>query len=417
MSGAPGASSGPEGEENRLQVQTIEEQLVPEIAVETPRKKLICPSCKIIYERGTSCVRCGAALVLQTSSKEKSESTDAPDTKEKEKPKSADTEFNLSTSEPDGLGDPFFPRSSKDLSTASGRGPGAPAKQPPPPSSKGQGSDVIERGKKREIRATPAQELGIEEDFFQPEPPEQPIAKKSVGDLLKSGTFLSKLKKDYRRLGLEVGGIMIMVLAGGWLLWSAYSYFTKPTPPERGAPTSKEVAIQIPPRPTSLTPPVTTAVESGESKNTERSPSISSSSLSKEAAPAPPTPSVPEVPRTPSVQAQEIGNIMTLLENVRQSNLKKDIYLFVSCYVSDFENMEERRRTTISYWEKFNYLDLSYNLRDLSLSVETAKARVEWLIKTSSRNGGQVQQNKSVLDVSFKKEGGNWKIKEVKPTK
>ncbi|MBP1700487.1 MAG: hypothetical protein H6Q41_5675 [Deltaproteobacteria bacterium] len=97
--------------------------------------------------------------------------------------------------------------------------------------------------------------------------------------------------------------------------------------------------------------------------------------------------------------------------------MKKDIYLFVSCYVSDFENMEERRRTTISYWEKFNYLDLSYNLRDLSLSVETAKARVEWLIKTSSRNGGQVQQNKSVLDVSFKKEGGNWKIKEVKPTK
>ena len=312
---------------------------------------------------------------------------------------------------------PSFREVQKILSTASGRGPGAPAEQPPPPSSKGQGSDVIERGKKREIRATPAQELGIEEDFFQTEPSEQPVAKKSVGDLLKSGAFLSKLKKDYRRLGLEVGGIMIMVLAGGWLLWSVYSYFAKPKPAEPKAPISKEVAIQIPPRPASLTPPVTTAVESGESKNTERSSSISSSSLSKEAAPAPPTPSVPEVPKTPSVQAQEIGNIMTLLENVRQSNLKKDIYLFVSCYVSDFENMEERRRTTISYWEKFNYLDLSYNLRDLSLSVETAKARVEWLIKTSSRNGGQVQQNKSVLDVSFKKEGGNWKIKEVKPTK
>ena len=417
MSGAPGASSGSKGEENRLQVQTIEEQLVPEIVVETPRKKLICPSCKIIYERGTSCVRCGAALVLQTSSKEKSESTDTPDTKEKEKPKATDTEFNLSTSEPDGLGDPFFPRSSKDLSTASGRGPGAPAEQPPLPSSKGQGSDVIERGKKREIRATPAQELGIEEDFFQTEPSEQPVAKKSVGDLLKSGAFLSKLKKDYRRLGLEVGGIMIMVLAGGYLLWSVYSYLAKPKPAEPKAPISKEVAIQIPPRPTSLTPPVTTVPEAGKSGDTERRSSVSSASISKEVAPAPPTPSAPEVTKTPSVQAQEIGNIMTLLENVRQSNLKKDIYLFVSCYVSDFENMEERRRTTISYWEKFNYLDLSYNLRDLSLSVETAKARVEWLIKTSSRNGGQVQQNKSVLDVSFKKEGGNWKIKEVKPTK
>jgi uncharacterized protein YbaR (Trm112 family)/ketosteroid isomerase-like protein len=412
--GEPEISSGSEGEENRLQVQTIEEQLVPEIVVETPRKKLICPSCKIIYERGTSCVRCGAALVLQTSSKEKSESLD---TKEKEKPKSTDTEFNLSTSEPDGLGDPFFPRSSTELSTASGRGPGVAPEQPPLPSPKGQGSDVIERGKKREIRATPAQELGIEEDFFQTEPSEQPVAKKSVGDLLKRGAFLSKLKKDYRRLGLEVGSIMIMVVAGGWLLWQVYSYFAKPKQPEPRASISKQVAVQTLPRSSSSPPPATPVPEAGKSGDTERRSSVSSASISKEAAPAPVPSPLPEVPKTPSVQAQEIGNIMTLLENVRQSNLKKDIDLFVSCYASDFENMEGRKRATIAYWEKFNYLDLSYNLKDLSLSVETAKARVEWVIKTSSRNGGQAQQNKSVLDVAFRKEDGKWKIREVKSTK
>jgi ketosteroid isomerase-like protein len=39
------------------------------------------------------------------------------------------------------------------------------------------------------------------------------------------------------------------------------------------------------------------------------------------------------------------------------------------------------------------------------------------LIKTSSKNGGQAQQSKSVLEVSFKKEDGKWKIKEVKPVK
>jgi len=355
-------------------------------------------------------VRCGAALVLQTSSKEKSESTDTPDTKEKEKPKSTDTELNLSTSEPDGLGDPFFPRGSTELSTASGRGPGVAPEQPPLPSPKGQGSDVIERGKKREIRATPAQELGIEEDFFQTEPSEQPVAKKSVGDLLKSGTFLSKLKKDYRRLGIEVGSIMIMVVAGGWLLWQVYSYLAKPKPPQPNAPITKEVAVQSLPNSSSSTPPATPVAEPGESKKAE-----GSSSITKEAVPAPPP--LPEVPKTPSAETQEIGNIKTLLENVRQSNLKKDIYLFVSCYASDFENMEERRRATIAYWEKFNYLDLSYDLKNLSFSVETAKARVEWLIKTSSRNGGQSQENKSVLDVSFKKEDGRWKIKEVKPTK
>jgi uncharacterized protein YbaR (Trm112 family) len=396
--GAGKTSNGFEGEEKPLQVQAIEEQLAAEMVVETPRKKLICPSCKIIYERGTSCVRCGAALVPQTPSKEK------------EKPKSSDIEINLSPSEPDGLEDPFLPRGSTKPSEASDRSLGAAPEQPSPPSPKGQDSGVTEQGKKREYRAAPAPELSLEEEFLQGQLPEQPAAKKSVDDLLKRGTFLSRLKKDYRRLCLEVGSIMIMILAGGYLLWSVYSYFTKPKPPEPRAPISKEVAVQTPPSSSSLTPPATAVAESGESKKTEgRSP------IPKEPPPVPA--SLPEPPKTPSAETQEIGSIKTLLENVRQSNLKKDIYLFVSCYSSDFENMEERKRATVAYWEKFNYLDLSFDLRDLSISVETAKARVEWLIKTSSRDGGPSQQNKSVLDVAFKKEDGKWKIKEVKPAR
>jgi ketosteroid isomerase-like protein len=79
--------------------------------------------------------------------------------------------------------------------------------------------------------------------------------------------------------------------------------------------------------------------------------------------------------------------------------------------------MEGRKKGTVAYWDKFNYLDLSYDVRNLSVSVETAKARVEWLIKTSLKGGGQYQENKSVLDVAFKKEDGRWKIKEVKQAK
>ncbi len=420
--GAPEISSGSEVEGKPVQVQTMEEQLVAEVVVETPRKKLICPSCKIIYERGTSCVRCGAALVPQALSKEK-EKPKSHDTEEKEKPKSSDIEFNLPPSEPDGLEDGFFQRGSTVLPETSDRGPGATPSRPSPPGPKGQEAGVTERGKKRESRTTPAQELGLEEDFFQAETPEQPVAKKSKDDSHKRVSLLDKLKKDYRRLGLEVGSIMIMVVAGGYLLWSVYSYLAKPKQPEPGAPVSKNVAIQTLPNSSSSTPPATAVAESGESKNTEES-----SSVSKEAAPAPPSPSLPDAPKATSagtpdkenirtVFENEIKNIKTLLENVRQSNLKKDIDLFVSCYASDFENMEGRKRATIAYWEKFNYLDLSYDLKDLSISVETAKARVEWLIKTSSRNGEQAQQNKSVLDVAFKKEGGKWKIKEVKPTR
>ncbi len=431
--GAPEISTGSEVEEDRLQVQTIEEQLMPEAVVETPRKKLICPSCKIIYERGTSCVRCGAALVSQTPSKEKekpseTESKSPPSESDGmedlfgltfhegiEKPKSSEIESNSPPSESDGMEDLFLWRASTAPSEASDRRPGAASKQSSLSHPKGQDAGVTEEGKKTEYRAAPAPELSLEEAFLQAQPPEQPVAKKSADDSLKRVTFLSRLRKDYRRLGLEVGSLMIMVLAGGYLVWSVYSYLTKPKPPEARPPISKEVA-QIPSKSASPSPPATTAVVPGESKNTEEP-----SPIPKEAPPALPSladvPKTPEAAKTLSAEPQEVGRIKALLENVRQSNLKKDIYLFVSCYASDFENMEGRKRATAAYWDKFNYLDLSYDIRELSISVETAKARVEWLIKTAPKGGDQSQQNKSVLDVAFKKEDGKWKIREVKPAK
>ncbi len=423
-------SNGSKVEGNRLQTQTLEEQLAPERVVETPRKKLICPSCKIIYERGTSCVRCGAALVSQTPSKDKEEPKSShtesnplpsePDGLESTfnlifhegSGKSSDAETNAPPPESDGLEDLFLRRPPTDSPGSSDQKAGTLSKQPPPSAPKGKDAGVTERGKKKELRAGPPPELSLEEEFLQAQPPEQAVARKSVEDSGKIGAFFGRFNfnKNYRRLGLEAGSIMIMVLAGGYLLWSVYTYFAKPKPSESRAPLSKEVTVRIPPRPASQTPSVATAAETGESKNVEIP-----VPLPKEAAPV--SPSLPEPSKAPSAEAQEAGSIKTLLENVRQSNLKKDIDLFVSCYSSDFENMELRKRATLAYWEKFNYLDLSYDVRNLSISVETAKARVEWLIKTSLRAGGQYQENKSVLDVAFKKEDGKWRIKEVKPTK
>ncbi len=387
-------SNGSEGERQPLQEQTNQEQLF----VETPRKKLICPTCKIIYERGESCVRCGSALVSETPSREK------------EKPKSSDIEFNLSTSEPDGLEDVFLPRGSTEVSERSGRRPEATPERPPLPSSEGQDSGVTERGKRKEPRVPSTREVEFEEEYLEARTPEQPVARKSTDDFLNKITFLSKLKKDYRRLCLEVGSIIIMILAGGYLLWSVYSYLTKPKQPESGAPISKVAAVQTLPSSSSSPAPATPVAEAEESRNT-----AGSSSISKEAVPAPS--SLPDTSRTPSVDTQDIGNIIALLENVRKSNLQKDIDLFVSCYASDFENMEGRKRATVAYWENFNYLNLSYDLKNLSISAGTAKAKVEWLIKTSSKAGGQSQQSKATLNVTFKKEEGRWKIREVKPAR
>jgi uncharacterized protein YbaR (Trm112 family)/ketosteroid isomerase-like protein len=369
----PKISLGSEVEGDPLQVQTIQEQLI-----ETPRKKLICPACKIIYERGNSCVRCGSDLVLQT------------EFQEKEKPKSSDTEVSLSA-----------------LDLDIGTGPARPAQEevdfewPSLTSPKRRDPGAIGKGKKKELEAVPTME--VEEDFPKTQTSQQQPPKRSTDDSEKRSSLPGKPKKDYRRLFLEVGGITIMALAGGYFLWSVYSNLIRKEPDPKTL-ISKSAVSQILPASSSSTNPATTGMESGESKAKEES-----SSISKETVPSPPDTSKP-----PSTEIQEIRNIETLLENIRQANLKKDIDLFISCYASNFKDREGKKRTTLAFWTKFDYVDLSYDLKNSSISGDTAKVKVEWVIKISSTTGRQQQKSKSNLDVKLKKEEGGWKIEEVK---
>jgi len=404
----PKISHGLEGEGTPLQVQTIQEQLV-----QTPRKKLICPTCKIIYERGDSCIRCGSGLVSQT------------EFQEKEKSKSSDTHVSPSTLDLDvGTGPARPVQEEVDIEWSSLTSPervdsggvervkkkelevfptiGAeedffktqPSQQHPPKKS----SD--NRVKKKGLEVFPT--MGVEEDFFETQPSQQYPPKKSSDDSEKRSSLPTKPKKDYRRLFLEVGGITIMALAGGYLLWSVYSNLIRKEPEPRTL-ISKRAISQTLPTSSSSTHPATTEMESGESKTKGES-----SPISIEAAPSP-----PDTSKTPSAENQEIRNIETLLENIRQANLKKDIDLFISCYASNFKDREGKKRATLSFWTKFDYLDLSYDLKNSSISGDTAKAQVEWVIIISSTTGKQ-QKSKSNLDVTLKKEEGGWKIQEVK---
>ena len=424
----PKISPDLEAEAEPPQVQPIQEQFV-----QTPRKKLICPTCKIIYERGNSCVRCGSGLVSQT------------EFQEKEKPKSSDTEVS-----PSGL----------DLDV--GTGPALPAQEqlnlewPSLTSPKGQESDGVEKVQKKELEAFPtigAEEdffktqpsqqhppkkpshdsqkqdsdsvenvqkkelgvfptMGVEEDFFETQPSQQHPSKKSSDDSQKRSNLPAKPKKDYRRLFLEVGGITIMAVAGGYFLWSVYFNLIRK---ESGPKTviSRSAISQTLPTSSPSTQPASTGIESGEPKTKQESPPIS-----KEAPPSPPSPppppSPPDTSKTPSVEIQETRNIQTLLENIRQANLRKDIDLFVSCYASNFKDREEKRRATLVFWTKFDYLDLSYDLKNASISGDTAKVKVQWVITISSKTGKPPQTTKANLDVKLKKEEGGWKIEEVK---
>jgi len=112
---------------------------------------------------------------------------------------------------------------------------------------------------------------------------------------------------------------------------------------------------------------------------------------------------------------QEVQKIGSLFENIRQANLQKDIDLFVSCFSHDFDGMEGKRRETLKMWGNYNYLNLSYHLKKQKVSGDTANVTLEWLVRTSQKTGGELQDGRTVLDVTLKREEGLWKIKEIKP--
>jgi hypothetical protein len=154
------------------------------------------------------------------------------------------------------------------------------------------------------------------------------------------------------------------------------------------------------------------APQTPSSKKTIQSPEKESSTISKDPSPTVPSSALPVV-----LLPQEIQKLLDLLEDIRQANLKKNIGLLMSCYASDYEGLEERRRTALQSWERYNYLDLDYVLKVESVSINGAKARVTWQIRSIPIAGGQLEEGKSALNVMFQKEKNKWKIKEVTPVK
>ncbi len=327
----------PKVEEEPIPFETTQEQII-----EPPREKLICPHCKIIYERGNSCVRCGGELSTQVPAKDqdKTESKDVPE----------------------------IP-------------PGEPLPQ--------------DLGKTMPLDAEPIQkketevslniEVEVKEKTVSAQTIEEQTNNKLSDELEKRLKLQRGRKRDYRRIFLETGSISAMILAGGYFLWSIYSYIIKDSGAK--APSSKEVSTSV------------------------FSPSAPSPN-------APPVVSTPQKTSPPSdvalIEALETEKIKDLLEKIRQANLEKNIELFISCYATDFKDMEVKKKTTLDNWKRYDYLDLTYDLKNPLISGDTAKVKVEWLIKISSRPSGPPQENRATLEVTLKKEEGVWKIKEVK---
>jgi len=375
------ATLKPKTGEQPIPLQTIQEQLI-----ETPRKNLICPHCKIIYERGNTCVRCGSALVAEVAAEDVG-TPDPPGT-------------------PDHAFDPSMPHQ-----TLTGPVQAPEPKIPSPSSPKRADGGPARDGLQRRAEQIEREELELFSDIETDKTPgasKQDPATRSADHLERRSIHPRKRKIDYRRLFLEVGSISVMILAGGYLLWSAYSHVTKLPEPKASSP--KEVSAPVhsnPPNPLNATAKVPVPQESGRAESEQRS------IISKEKTEAaPPSSSIPSDASV--VEALEIEKIKDLLEHIRQANLQKDIDLFLSCYATDFKDRDGKKKATLSFWKKFDYLELSYDLKRTSITGDTARVKIEWVIKISPKGARQQQESKTFFDAVLKKEERTWKIQEVK---
>jgi RNA polymerase subunit RPABC4/transcription elongation factor Spt4 len=116
-----------------------------------------------------------------------------------------------------------------------------------------------------------------------------------------------------------------------------------------------------------------------------------------------------------SPEGREDKRIKSLFETIRRANLEKKIDLLMSCYAADFIGRDKKRLAILENWDHFDYLDLSYDLKRLTVTAHTAQVRVEWWMNISPKHGGISEKTTSVLDVSLKKEAGHWKIEKIKP--
>ncbi len=317
---------------------------------ESPKKRLVCPSCKIIYEGRDTCVRCGSPLTEQSPpppppiEEPPAHVLETFETLEAEKEDVLSLELNRIEEE----FHPAQPHEARPEPT-----PAPPLASPP--------KDLIEEGPERE-----------------------PVARTTESRPERKVIVSPKRRINFRRLPLEALSILILVVAGGYLLWSLYTRVIAKKPgPESPPPKASSETSQI------------------------ATPTIQPPSNPAPSGPAPPV-------QPPATESQEIEEIRRLLEMIRKANLEKNIDLFMSCYASDFRDREGKKKDVLSTWKDFTYQDLSFDLKKESMSEGTAQAKVEWLSRISSTKGGKSQESKTLLDVSFKKEEQRWKIKETK---
>lgn len=123
--------------------------------------------------------------------------------------------------------------------------------------------------------------------------------------------------------------------------------------------------------------------------------------------PAPPA----EAP-VPEAGLQE--QLATLLNNLRQAQVDKDINRLMSCYAMAFPGRDRKAEDTQKAWQDFDFTAMFFSIEDLQADgPEHARARVVWDLQLRDRRTDEFLTATQIFRVEFVKEQGAWRIRSL----
>lgn len=114
---------------------------------------------------------------------------------------------------------------------------------------------------------------------------------------------------------------------------------------------------------------------------------------------------------TPAVIRQE--DVLSLLEDIRKSNIEKDIGLWESRYSRQYLELPGKKSGVLDQWKNYDYRSLTYTVEDFAAGPDGASAVVSWRMELYSRSDKGVKGLTQRLHAEFALEDGKLKIRSV----
>lgn len=126
--------------------------------------------------------------------------------------------------------------------------------------------------------------------------------------------------------------------------------------------------------------------------------------------PLPPAKTHPDFAAIP-----EGEDLLKVLNQIREAQLKKDIQLFLEAYSPSFADLGQKREVTLNIWRRYDYIDLQFQLSNMQRKdVSNVLAHVTWNIKARDHKTDTIRTLTKSYQVQFSRDiSGKWLIQKL----